>query len=52
MPYADRHRRRIRLADDRGEPLLLDLPRAVLLADGDGLLLDDDAFMIAAHRSA
>ncbi len=41
LAYADRHRRRIRLVDDAGEYLLLDLPRAMLLTDGDRLRLDD-----------
>ena len=41
LAYADRHRRRIRLVDDFGEYLLLDLPRAALLVDGDSLRLDD-----------
>ncbi|MEO5366475.1 MAG: urease accessory protein UreE [Magnetococcus sp. WYHC-3] len=39
LTHAHRHRRRIRLLDDRGEPFLLDLLQAALLADGDGLEL-------------
>lgn len=39
LPYDDRHRRRLQLATDAGEPFLLDLPRATVLADGDGLAL-------------
>ena len=40
LAWEDRHRRRIRLADDAGAPFLLDLDRAVTLSDGDGLALD------------
>lgn len=40
LAWADRHRRRIVLADDAGEPFLLDIARATLLAEGDGLVLD------------
>ena len=39
--FDDRHRRRIRLASDAGEPVLLDLPKAIAMADGDGLHCDD-----------
>ncbi len=41
LPYVARHRRRIRLEDDRGEPFLLDLARATALRDGDRLVLED-----------
>ena len=41
LAYIDRHRRRIVLADDAGLDFLLDLPDAVALVHGDGLLLDD-----------
>jgi urease accessory protein len=37
----ERHRRRVVLTGERGTRLLLDLPHAVTLRDGDGLLLDD-----------
>jgi urease accessory protein len=37
LVWADRHRRRIRLTDDQGQPFLLDLPDAVAMMDGDGL---------------
>lgn len=40
LAYDDRHRRRIVLDADDGAPLLLDLERATVLADGDGLALD------------
>src|ERR1700685_2949132 len=36
-----RHRRRIVLTGERGTTFLLDLPRAIALRDGDGLILDD-----------
>jgi urease accessory protein len=41
LDFDARHRRRIRLAADQGEEVLLDLPKAVAMADGDGLQLDD-----------
>jgi len=40
LPFAERHRRRLRLTLDQGGALLLDLPRAVALAPGDGLALE------------
>ena len=40
LPWSERHRRRMRLDDDAGSPFLLDLERATILADGDGLLID------------
>ena len=45
LAHLDRHRRRIRLVADSGEAFLLDLPRACHLADGDGLELDDGAWL-------
>jgi urease accessory protein len=45
LPYLDRHRRRIRLIADSGQSLLLDLPRAHHLVEGDGLELDDGGFL-------
>jgi urease accessory protein len=41
LPWADRHRRRLRMADDAGEAFLLDLERPAALADGDGLALHE-----------
>lgn len=41
LPVAERHRRRIRLPVDDGGDVLLDLPDAVMLVDGDGLALDE-----------
>lgn len=40
LAFDDRHRRRIRLDTDGGATVLLDLPRAVALSDGDGLALE------------
>ena len=40
LTFDDRHRRRIRLDTDGGAAVLLDLPRAVALSDGDGLSLE------------
>ena len=45
LAYLDRHRRRIRLVADSGEPFLLDLPRAQRLNDGDGLELSDGGYV-------
>jgi urease accessory protein len=39
----ERHRRRLVLTAERGTTLLLDLPHATTLRDGDGLVLDDGA---------
>ena len=46
LRFDDRHRRRLRLATDAGEPFLLDLARPARLADGDGLTLDDGSFLL------
>lgn len=46
LAFSDRHRRRIRLHDDAGEPFLLDLPHAVRLADGDRLRLVDGGVIV------
>ena len=40
-----RHRRRLVLTAERGTTLLLDLPRATTLRDGDGLVLEDGALV-------
>lgn len=40
LAFDDRHRRRIRLIDDGGEPFMLDLPQATQLNHGDGLALE------------
>ncbi len=46
LVFSDRHRRRIRLIDDAGEPFLLDLPHAVRLAEGDRLRLADGGVIV------
>ena len=46
----ERHRRRVVLTAERGTTFLLDLPHAVALRDGDGLLLDDGAIVRVAGR--
>ncbi|SMF02523.1 urease accessory protein [Tistlia consotensis] len=45
LDFDARHRRRIRLSGDRGTALLLDLPRAVALAEGDGLRLESGGWV-------
>ena len=40
LTWEDRHRRRIRMADDAGQSFLLDLDRPTAMADGDGLALE------------
>lgn len=45
LPYADRHRRRIRLTDDSGEPLLLDLHHATRMDNDGGLELAGGEFV-------
>lgn len=39
LTYEDRYRRRVRLTTDGGRILLVNLPRAVALRDGDALLI-------------
>lgn len=41
LDFDARHRRRIRLTTDQGEDVVLDLPKAIAMANGDGLQLDD-----------
>jgi urease accessory protein len=45
LDFDGRHRRRIRLTTDQGESVLLDLPKAVAMADGDGLQLEDGKWL-------
>jgi urease accessory protein len=53
LAFDDRHRRRIRLASDAGQPVLLDLPKAVAMADGDGLYCEDGLWLaVRAAREA
>lgn len=46
LDFDERHRRRIRLTADQGEAVLLDLPKAVAMADGDGLQLEDGRWLM------
>ena len=41
LDYGRRHCRRVRLATDAGEDVLLDLSRAVVLRDGDALVVEE-----------
>jgi urease accessory protein len=45
LAYDERHRRRLRLVTDAGEAFLLDLERAAVLEEGDGLALDDGSWI-------
>jgi urease accessory protein len=45
LDFEERHRRRIRLMTDQGEEVLLHLPKAVAMADGDGLQLEDGRWL-------
>ena len=45
LAFDDRNRRRIVLPLASGQELLLDLPRAVAMAHGDGLLCDDGGWI-------
>ena len=51
LAYDDRHRRRMRLSADTQEALLLDLPQAAVLREGDGLMLDGEAGWIEVHAA-
>lgn len=50
IDFDRRHRRRIQLRMEGGGDLLLDLPQAVRLRDGDGLVLDDGCIVRVAAR--
>ena len=41
LTYDERHRRRIRMTSAKGRAFLLDLPKAIALAEGDVLVLED-----------
>jgi urease accessory protein len=45
LDFEGRHRRRLTLATESGETVLLDLPKAVAMADGDGLQLEDGRWL-------
>lgn len=48
LDYDARHRRRFRYTADAGTDFLLDLPRATVINDGDGLQLDDGRVIAVA----
>jgi urease accessory protein len=50
LDHDHRHRRRIVLRTERGNDLLLDLPRPVHLQQDDGLLLDDGSVVRVCAR--
>jgi urease accessory protein len=50
LDASERHRRRILMKGERGTELLLDLPHAAALRDGDGLLLDDGSIVAVAGK--
>jgi urease accessory protein len=50
IDFDRRHRRRIQLTTEAGADLLLDLPQAVRLRDGDGLALPDGAIVLVRAR--
>ncbi len=50
LSYDDRHRRRITLTGHHGIRALLDLPYAILVAGGSGLLLDDGRILEVRAR--
>ena len=45
LDFDARHRRRFRLTGDQWDDVLLDLPEAVAMAEGDGLQLDDGRWL-------
>jgi urease accessory protein len=46
----ERYRRRIVMTGERGGKFLLDLPEAMALRDGDGIVLDDGAIVAVVAR--
>jgi len=51
LDASERQRRRVVLTGERGTALLLDLPHATTLRDGDGLLLDDGSIVAVAGKA-
>jgi urease accessory protein len=45
LDFDARHRRRVRLSTDQGEDVLLNLPKAVAMDEGDGLQLDNGGWL-------
>ena len=52
LDFDSRHRRRVRLTCDNGRHVLLDLPKAAAMRDGDGLRLEEGGWVLvrAAHE--
>jgi urease accessory protein len=50
LDAAERHRRRIVLTGEMGTRFLLDLPHAIMLRDGDGLVLDNGSIVQVAGK--
>lgn len=50
IDFDRRHRRRIQLTTEAGAELLLDLPQAARLRDGDGLSRDDGGIVLVRAR--
>ena len=50
IDFDRRHRRRIVLPTEAGQEILLDLPQAVRLRDGDGLVLDGGGVVLVQAR--
>jgi urease accessory protein len=48
LDFDSRHRRCVRLTTDGGEEVLLDLLKAVTMAHGDGLMLEDGRWLRVA----
>ncbi|MDB5368418.1 MAG: UreE urease accessory protein [Rhodospirillales bacterium] len=48
LDHDQRHRRRLRHVGERGTEFLLDLPRASVLRDGDGIKLEDGRIVAVA----
>jgi urease accessory protein len=46
LDFDTRHRRRLTLTTAQGEQILLDLPKAVAMANGDGLRLEDGRWLL------
>src|SRR5262249_56133563 len=46
LDFEGRHRRRVRLITDERIEVLLDLPRAIAMADGDGLELENGLWLL------
>jgi urease accessory protein len=50
LDATERHRRRVVMTGEGGTVFLLDLPRPVMLRDGDGLVLDDSGMVQVIGR--